>query len=978
MRYNKPNKVEAIAGLLIRAPLFAVLGALSGGLAVGAELTSAAAAAAGAAKNESSAPSRQDRPELAEIHRAIQAFRVITTDQGLRPAQRIAGPAARSNGGRATSWHGRVFEYLRNDVLDAVPHEVVQRGGERNLRRRNQFGFTVNGPVLIPGVYDGRGASFFTFSYEGTRERVGRSYLLTLPTAQQRFGDFSDLVNRAGRRLTVYDPASTRHNPLYDPSLRVSRSNLEYERDPFPDNRIPQTRLDRVARAATASYPQPNTDVGPFLRNNYWSNPSERNSPDGFIARLDHSLGERQQVTLTLNSSDGYQETPDIYPGVGNPSRPDRMFRKREIEVADAVTLTPNLTYRGAFKADSEVTDTLSLVEDRDLPAEIDLRGVSGRVFPAFRFRGYTGLGASQRSYLRNAFADYELENELIFRKGDHTWTLSSDVRALDWGSLELDSPSGSFSFNDRITGLPGVNNTGDSFATFLLGQAWRAETTDQPHPAYIRRRSFQNSLGNQWHATPSLTLSLRLTIDASSPRTEKFDRQSTFDPEAINPASGTPGALVFAGRHGEGRAFQPYRIRTEPRIGLSWSPTADRRTVVRGSYLRYYSPVTLRSGPFGTQGFSGRRYPVSANRQLAPAVTLERGFPLASRLLPDLRGDYANDTDVDMIPRTSAQPTFNYATLEIERKLPKGLTVRARGRTTRGRDMLIGGQIVGLNQAPAGALVYRDRLNDESFRRSLRRFPHVQKVRMNYQYPGGKYRYDEGRVNLQKRTGDGLSLDLEYAYRKRWDDYSGPGIQDPSDRSTAWARSNGLRPRRFSLAYTYELPFGRGKPMLARPGVLAKMLADWSVSGFTNWYGGDPITLEPLFNNTGGIVPYLRVDAVPGVDPAVRDPGPEAWFNPRAFVDPEDFTLGNVPRTHPTLRNPQYRLHDISLAKRLVLSKEQSVELLVQSFNFLNQGNWNDPDDEIGPANARNVNAGKIIGSRGGRVLQIGLRYHF
>jgi len=124
--------------------------------------------------------------------------------------------------------------------------------------------------------------------------------------------------------------------------------------------------------------------------------------------------------------------------------------------------------------------------------------------------------------------------------------------------------------------------------------------------------------------------------------------------------------------------------------------------------------------------------------------------------------------------------------------------------------------------------------------------------------------------------------------------------------------------------------------------------------------------------------VRYLQVNAVPGMDPHVRDPGPGGWFNPHAFVDPPDFALGDVARAHPTLRNPDYRNHDISITKRVVLSQEQSVELLVQGFNFLNQGNWNDPDNEIGPADARNVNAGRIIGSRGGRVLQLGVRYNF
>ncbi|MCZ0941113.1 MAG: hypothetical protein OXJ55_20920, partial [Caldilineaceae bacterium] len=158
---------------------------------------------------------RNDRPEMAEVRQAVQVFRLITASAGLRPGAASDPQRTVAVGGRSSSWHGRVFEYLRNDALDAVPHEVVQRGGDRNLRRRNQFGFTLNGPLVVPKLYDGRGRTFFTLSYEGTRERVGRSYLRTLATAQRRLGDFSDLVDRAGNALTIYDPASTRANPLY-------------------------------------------------------------------------------------------------------------------------------------------------------------------------------------------------------------------------------------------------------------------------------------------------------------------------------------------------------------------------------------------------------------------------------------------------------------------------------------------------------------------------------------------------------------------------------------------------------------------------------------------------------------------------------------------------------------------------------------------------------------------------------------------
>jgi hypothetical protein len=145
-----------------------------------------------------------------------------------------------------------------------------------------------------------------------------------------------------------------------------------------------------------------------------------------------------------------------------------------------------------------------------------------------------------------------------------------------------------------------------------------------------------------------------------------------------------------------------------------------------------------------------------------------------------------------------------------------------------------------------------------------------------------------------------------------------------------------------------------------------------------TTLVSGEPIALRPQFNNTGGVVDALNVNVVPGVSPHVRNRGPELWFNPAAFEHPADFTIGNASRTHPSLRNPINQNHDLSINKRFNVTPEQSVELSAVGFNFINHANWMEPDPVIGPPGAPNVNAGRIIGSRGGRIIQIGLRYSF
>ncbi len=924
---------------------------------------------------KSGASENKDASEANEaIEQAITVFRRTTAQQGLRIDS--AG-VRRSSVSSGSLWHGRVYEYLRNDALDATPHEIVQNGGDQNLLRRNQYGFSLSGPVVLPKLYDGRRSTFFTFSYEATREKVGRSYLRTLPSIGQRLGDFSDLVDSAGNPILIYDPSSTRPNPAYDPTANVSETNLEYERDPFPNNLISPTRLDRTALAMAEHYPQPNTNIGPFLTNNYFTNPVATNRPAGFVSRVDQSVGDRHKVTVDMARSRGFIGEPRIYDTIANPGRPDRDFLDRHVTVTETFAVSPNAVYESSFRAYSSVVETTAASDGRNLPQELGLDGVNGSVFPMLRFNHFYGMGASRGRHHRNAHNYFQFRQLLSLHRGDHQLAFSGGVTRVQLNTLELDAPSGDLGFDDELTGLPGVTNTGSSYASYLLGLASTAVVTDQPQPSYLRRTTTYGNLRDQIELTRNLTATVNLRVDVETPHVEKYDRRSTIDLDQINSENGLPGALVFANRDGYGRGFQPVRVSIEPYLGISWSPTTDRETVVRASVRRYGYGVRLRSGAFGTQGFSAVRQPVSPNTQLAPAVVLSDGFEPLDTSLPNLDASAANGMDADLVPSTARQPQVSSATFSVEQRLPSGLILRANGRFDKGAGMLASDGVAGINRVSTDALAYRDQLNDEAFRSQLRPYPQFQQLMSNGQYPMGKYRSESGEVSLEKRMTSGLTFDASYRYRRSYDNYSS-GAQDPDNRQAEWAYSRGRRPHAVSLSYLYEIPIGQGSSLLGGSGIVGKVLGGWSVSGFTSWRSGDPIMLSPQFNNTGGVVPYLRVNTVAGVDPAVESPGPEMWFNPAAFSNPADFELGNAARTYPSLSNPSWQNHDLAVSKRVPLSSEQSVELLFQTFNFINHANWNDPDAQIGTSNAPNLNAGRIIGSTGGRVMQLGARYNF
>ncbi|HET8548696.1 MAG TPA: hypothetical protein VFL57_11855, partial [Bryobacteraceae bacterium] len=263
------------------------------------------------------------------------------------------------------------------------------------------------------------------------------------------------------------------------------------------------------------------------------------------------------------------------------------------------------------------------------------------------------------------------------------------------------------------------------------------------------------------------------------------------------------------------------------------------------------------------------------------------------------------------------------------------------------------------------------------SFRRSLRPFPQYLGFDLNGLYPAGRYQRDAGSVRVENRTAQGLSLSAYYEFAKQLDNYAG-GLQDFLHPDKEWARTPGVPPHRFSMSYVYELPFGPGKSVLAWNDWRRYLVEGWSVSGMTMVNSGEPLMIRPQFNNTGGLVKYLYANAVAGADASAPDRGPERWFNPQAFAHPENFSIGNLARTHPSLLGPGSQNHDLSMTKRFSLAADRSVEFSAVAFNFVNHANWNDPDTVIGPESAPNVNAGRIIGSVGGRVIQVGVRYSF
>jgi hypothetical protein len=896
----------------------------------------------------------------APLSRATEEFKVLTGKWGMRPG---SPPSAQKHFGPRMRWHGRVYEYFRNDSLDAIPHEVNQNGGTKSPLHRNQFGFNVSGPVVIPHLVKNPQNTFFTLSYEGVRETISRASLHTIPTAAQRNGDFSSTVDQSGKPLIIYDLATTTPNPAYDPSFPVSTSNLQYLRSPFPGNVIPSNRLAPNVQQALSYYPLPNTNVGPFFENNYFINAPQYDTADGIIARVDQSLGTRHRLSFQTAISNGFVSAPKYFPNLASPTAPAQHYSRWRAEISYVFTAT------------AKTVNTVHLTAESDTV----MAGTAGQnPFPVYQLGDtYLSMGTDFPNS-HNAHNTVEIRDSMSTQQGKHSLQLTFRADQYQVNSYTPQYPSGYFEFSSGLTSLPGIVNTGDSFASFLLGLPQYAERTIITTPSYFRN-SFQSiSGGDKYQVSKTLTMSLNLDFKRHTPRVEKYNRQSTVDPMVLDPATSLLGALVFAGRNGIPRGLRPSNNTLDYTLGLAWNPHGDSRTGVRASFRHWHGHVPIYNGQWGTQGFNARQTFTSTNNQLAPALNLVNGIPPLSTPLPDLSPSAADNTVADYVDMTSRVPVYRAASLSIERQMPFSMVLTVGTNYSAGRDVLVGDSATSPNAINPSYLSYRDELYNEAFRLALQPYPQFKGFELYGLYPAGRYQRNAGYVQVQKRETYGLSFSATYEYSRQFDNYSGPdGNQNLINLSNDWAATAYNTPQYVQFSYIYDLPFGAGKPLLDFAGWGRPIVSGWSVSGMAYWNDGRPLAIRPQFNNTGDVLSTLFADVVPGVDPHVSNPGPAQWFNPAAFAQPADFTLGNGPRTMAGLLGPGRNRMDLSLDKRMPVGPT-SLDLNITAFNFLNHANWNYPDTTIGPASAPNIDAGRIIGSHGGRVIQLGLILSF
>ncbi|HYO82797.1 MAG TPA: TonB-dependent receptor, partial [Bryobacteraceae bacterium] len=759
----------------------------------------------------------------------------------------------------------------------------------------------------------------------------------------------------------IYDPATTRI------------VNGQAVRDAFPGNQIPLNRFSTVSRNILGQMPTP-TNNGLF--NNFTSvGRGATNENQGNI-KVDHQFSENNRMSVYFYRDILEGQDPVLLPG---PTSPNRASGSRNVwgRVTHDYIFSPSVLNHLTLGYTRFLTSIESYSVDQNWPTQLGLTGVNtgpDNYFPCIDFvsSGYRSLGDQNcNGRVKQTNNNIQVLESLSWVRGSHSMKFGLDYRWMETNGIDNYRSGGVFQFNALETGLPGNPNTGSALASFLLGTVNRGQ---QAVYGYFPRNRYQYMAlyaQDDWKVTDKLTVNYGFRYDVFFPRYEKNGNLSNLDPTLPNPgANGRPGALEFLGegpgRTGRKSFSDTYWKNFAPRLGLAYQIAP--RTVLRSNYGIYYAlgnaNAGLRDSIQMSNGWITNAVFASTDVGVTPAFNWDQGFPQNFVRPPVIDPAAANGNDLRVVGREDGRPPcFQNWSFTVEQEIVPRVTVEVSYIGTKGSRL--GNGLVRLNEVdPAylslGSLLTQN-INSAAARdanipipypgftgsvaQALRPFPQYQEI-LRRSDPSGSSTYHALQTQFMIRTWKGLDVQSAYTWAKTISDSDvlaggGPGGQTTYNRRLEKAIATTDVPHVFALAYSYELPFGKGRRWMNEGGVANAVLGGWVVTGIHQYSAGTPVQLTanntlPLFNAV------LRPDVVAGADRRNQvenfDPARDLWINPSAFGVPSAFGFGTAARSYTDLRNPSFLNENFGLLKRFALSENARLTFRAEFFNAFNR----------------------------------------
>ncbi len=873
---------------------------------------------------------------------AIAEFRVQTNSMSAEFG-RSGGAVMNVNIKSGTNdYHGSVFEFLRNDKLDA---RNFFAGNTKPEYRLNQFGGAVGGPVL-------RNRTFFFADYQGTRQRTGQTFLSTVAPAAWRTGDFSGF------------------NPVLDPATK----------QPFPNNRVPSAMFDPVAQKLIALMPAPTVPgsvSATGVANNYLINPVEPNRTDQGDIRIDHKISDQDSIFGRFSMSNQELSPPaPIPPPLGGAafSSGDWTNNSRSAVISETHIFSPRVINEFRIGYTRLRSERLQFNAFENLAQQIGLPGIpfspGNGGLPRFDVSGVTSFGSATFQPTAEFENVVHLIDTLSVIKGRHTLKFGFEYKPkVDFSILQPPTPRGRFGFTGNFTRDPNNRaNTGLGFADFILGR------TDNTRVSSFINDTFQQPgyffyVQDDIKLTSKLTLNLGVRYEFITHPTERHDAQASFNIAngVLDIANGRQDPLpsnfftqVPVNRNAPRQLVPQDRNNWAPRVGFAYQLTP--KTVVRSGFGIFYS--SYEAGPLSIPNpgnnppfyLESRWDPVTFGVPNPDVNTLSRGLPLDAFVRPVAPALFALDPGF-------RNPYVQHWNFSVQRNLGWNTVWEVAYAGSAGKKLY---EFLNPNQPTATA--------DASIPTNARRALPFLGGDLTYWCSCNSSSYHSLQTKAEKRFSNGLSFLAAYTWGRAIDETSqaslgfnnSVGFRDQRNRRAEKSRSDYDIAHRFVLSYTYELPFGRNLS-----GASRLLLGGWQFIGIHAFNTGNPYTVAARtnFSNAGG---DTRPDVIPGV--SLDPPGGrhrEQWFNPAAFRNPSAGQWGNAGRNIDSM--PGQVSVDFSVFKNFSFTEHKKLQFRAEAFNLPNHPNFRGLSRTFDA-----TNPGELTSAGPGRQIQFGLKFLF
>jgi len=865
--------------------------------------------------------------------------------------------------------HGSAGWYNQVSNLAATPFFTNRVGGKKAFTVYNQWGAAAGGPVFVPKVYNGKNRVFWFFAYDAIKHSVLQPYTLTVPSPQEKLGDFSALL------------AVNSSYQIYDPLTAVAQAGGRRQRQPFPGNIIPAARFNPIAVNYLKYYPQPNQAGQADGTNNYLANTIRHDDYFTVLERLDFNFSEKHKL---FSSYHAFYRTEHIRQYFNNQSTGE--FNPRDANGAildDVYTISPTMLlntrlnwnrFVDMFRPQSAGFDMTSL----GFPASLAARApdlVMPRVTfsDAFQTLGFNGAS-------KTPFDSFQVFSTLNKSHGSHSLKMGFDIRSQRESAISYGYSTGSYTFGTNWTRGPLDNSTGaplgQSLASLLLG----LPTGGQFDLNGTRTNScdyFAVFMQDDWRVSNALSLNIGLRYEKETGVIERYNRAlAGFDFTSTNAVTAAAKAAYAASPIPEVPAsqFNPaggpiyadsnhrstYGTENNgfsPRFGFAWKPAGvGRSTVVRGGFGVYFQPYG--AGTVYQPGFSQTTpMVVTQDGYLTPYAGLSNPFP-DGIVTPPGAANGINTYLGQGITYNVTHEGWPYAmrwTLNIQRELRQNLLLELGYMGTRTlhlpinvdqnyvpsqflstspfRDNAVINRLTANVANPFQNLLPGTNLNGSTTTVQQLLLPHPQLTGLTVVGVSDGYAdYHSLDVRLEKRFSSGLQFLTSFNWSKMMEATSRLNSSDPSVYRQV---STNDRPYRLVFSASYELPVGKGKALAGQaPSWLNRIIGGWSISEIYTVQAGAAL-------GWGNVIYY----------------GGDLNYNPRSIDGSFDTSRFNrissqqlasnirlFPNRFSNLRAERIVNLDGGLLKNIAIYERFRAQFRVEAFNALNHTQFSPP----------------------------------